>query len=362
MFKSTNAGVTWTPIFGNYGSASIGDVCVNQKNRTSSGWALARGCGRNSRRPGATDLESTDGGKTFTHGLKDSFNIRTILLHPTEPQHRLCVGDRRHLQAGRRSRLLQDDRWRQDVDGAVEQPAGERRLDRRDRSADGSVEPNTIYVGFWERKRTAFNLDSGGARRALQDIDRRRQDLQKLTKGLPTGKTGKIGIAVARSNEGRDGAHRGQIASPRRTPGFADISKIGAVSTARRTGGETWPVQRTATPPALLLQPRRDQPFNDRTRPLRHLLRSHHGRRQDVRRPAVAVVKVWRWRRRRRRVDRRKGSRHALLARDLARPAQQEAVLDRQRRRPRADARRRRDLRFENLSVTQCVRRRRRHA
>ena len=31
VFKSTNAGVTWTPIFDNYGAASIGDVKINQK-------------------------------------------------------------------------------------------------------------------------------------------------------------------------------------------------------------------------------------------------------------------------------------------------------------------------------------------
>ena len=32
VFKSTNAGTTWEPIFDKYGSASIGDIAVFQKN------------------------------------------------------------------------------------------------------------------------------------------------------------------------------------------------------------------------------------------------------------------------------------------------------------------------------------------
>ena len=86
------------------------------------------------------------------------------------------------------------------MDEAHQQPA-ERRLDGRDRGADGSEQSRTsLYVGFWERKRTAWSLDSGGTNGGIFKTTDGGKTFKKLTKGLPTGKTGKIGLAIARSN------------------------------------------------------------------------------------------------------------------------------------------------------------------
>ena len=67
VYKSTNAGVTWTPIFENYGAASIGDVAINQKNPNIIWVGTGEECGRNSAAWGDGIYKSTDGGKTFTH-------------------------------------------------------------------------------------------------------------------------------------------------------------------------------------------------------------------------------------------------------------------------------------------------------
>src|SRR5918993_1744063 len=85
VWKSTNAGTTWTPIFDNYGAASIGDVRINQKNPNIIWVGTGEECGRNSAAWGDGIYKSTDGGKTFTHmGLRDSFNIGSVVLHPTD--------------------------------------------------------------------------------------------------------------------------------------------------------------------------------------------------------------------------------------------------------------------------------------
>ena len=48
VWKSTNAGTTWTTIFDNYGAASIGDVRINQKNPQIIWVGTGEECGRNS--------------------------------------------------------------------------------------------------------------------------------------------------------------------------------------------------------------------------------------------------------------------------------------------------------------------------
>ena len=84
VWKSTNAGTTWTTIFDNYGAASIGDVKINQKNPNIIWVGTGEECGRNSAAWGDGLYKSTDGGATFTNvGLKESYNISKILLHPT---------------------------------------------------------------------------------------------------------------------------------------------------------------------------------------------------------------------------------------------------------------------------------------
>ena len=120
VWKSVNAGTTWTTIFDSYGAASIGDVRIIQKNPQ-------HHLGRHGRRMrpqlaprGATASTSPPtAAQTFTNmGLKDSYNIGKIVLHPTNDEHRVRRGDRQHLGADRRARRLQDDRRRQDVDEA----------------------------------------------------------------------------------------------------------------------------------------------------------------------------------------------------------------------------------------------------
>ena len=199
--------------------------------------------------------------------------------------------------------------------------------------------PNVIYVGFWERKRTAWNLDSGGPNGGIFKTTDGGKTFKKLTKGLPTGKTGKIGLAIARSNPKVVMAHvEAEFQPAPNSPDFNDMTKIGAGIYRSEDGGETWTFVNRYNRRPFYYNHVAISPFNDKeTYPLQHLLRSHDRRREDVH-PDRARRRRW-WRRRRRPAVHGAGrQRHALLARHLARSAQQEAVLGRQRRRPGADA------------------------
>ena len=86
VFKSTNAGTTWKPIFDKYGAASIGDIAIFQKNPNIIWVGTGESCVRNSVAWGDGVYKSTDGGKTFTNvGLRDTHHIGEVVTHPTDP-------------------------------------------------------------------------------------------------------------------------------------------------------------------------------------------------------------------------------------------------------------------------------------
>jgi photosystem II stability/assembly factor-like uncharacterized protein len=86
LWKTTNAGTTWTPLFDKEAVSTIGDVTLapsdpsivwvgtgEPNNRQSSSW-------------GNGVYKSTDAGGTWTNmGLRDTHHIGRIVIHPTNP-------------------------------------------------------------------------------------------------------------------------------------------------------------------------------------------------------------------------------------------------------------------------------------
>ena len=241
VFKSTNAGTSWTPIFDNYGSASIGDVAIFQKNPDIIWVGTGEECGRNSAAWGDGVYKSTDGGKTFAHmGLKETYNIGSIVLHPTDPNVAYVaavgtiygtIGERgfyKTIDGGKSWTKLTSNLPNTPVSGAIEAE-----MDPKD--------PNTLYVAFWERTRTAWQLNSGGPNGGIFKTTDGGKTFRKLTKGLPTGPTGKIGLAVSRGNPKVVMAHVEHGFQPaQNSPDFADMTKLGAGVYRSEDGGETW--------------------------------------------------------------------------------------------------------------------------
>jgi photosystem II stability/assembly factor-like uncharacterized protein len=91
VWKSGNAGQTWTPIFDEVGVASIGALAVSPSNPD----VIYTGTGEET--PGNGVYRSNDGGKTWTDvGLRDSHVIGSILIDPVNPDVVLVgvIGDR----------------------------------------------------------------------------------------------------------------------------------------------------------------------------------------------------------------------------------------------------------------------------
>ncbi|MCA1746529.1 MAG: hypothetical protein LC655_02455, partial [Bacteroidales bacterium] len=86
IWKSINEGVTFEPVFDNYGTSSIGDIAVCQSNPELV-WA---GTGEanifRSSNAGCGVWKTEDGGESWKHmGLENTFTIARIIIHPEDP-------------------------------------------------------------------------------------------------------------------------------------------------------------------------------------------------------------------------------------------------------------------------------------
>ena len=85
LWRTSNAGNTWEPLFQSEGSASVGDVAVAPSNPDVIWVGTGEENARNSVTFGDGVYKSTDGGKTFTNmGLRESFQIGHIAIDPKD--------------------------------------------------------------------------------------------------------------------------------------------------------------------------------------------------------------------------------------------------------------------------------------
>jgi len=83
VFKSVNAGTTFLPVFEKYGSASIGDIAVDQTNPNVVWVGTGEPNNRQTASFGDGIYKTTDGGKTFTNmGLRETQTIARIVIDP----------------------------------------------------------------------------------------------------------------------------------------------------------------------------------------------------------------------------------------------------------------------------------------
>jgi len=194
LWKTTNAGTTWEPIFENYDSYSIGCVMVDPKNRftvwVGTGEAVGgRHCGF-----GDGVYKSLDGGKTFVNvGLKQTEHIAKILVDPRNSDVVYVAAQ-----------------------GPLWSPGGERGLYK---TADGGKKwqcilakgpytgvtdivfdprnPDVIFAATHQRHRTVAALINGGPESGIHKSTDGGQNWRELKKGLPAEDKGKVSIAVS---------------------------------------------------------------------------------------------------------------------------------------------------------------------
>jgi photosystem II stability/assembly factor-like uncharacterized protein len=196
LWKTTNAGVTWKPIFERQGTFSIGDIALAPSNPDVVWVGTGESNVRNSVSFGDGVYKSTDGGKNWQHmGLRDTEHISAIVINPQNPDI-VYVGALGHAFAPNDERgvFMTTDggkNWTKTL-----------YIDREHGVSDLEIDPtnpNILYAGMWSFERKPWTHRSGSEKGGLfRSLDGGRT-WNKLTNGLPK-LLGRIGVRVAPSN------------------------------------------------------------------------------------------------------------------------------------------------------------------
>jgi photosystem II stability/assembly factor-like uncharacterized protein len=150
--------------------------------------------------PGIGVYRSTDAGKTWTHvGLDDAGQISRIRIHPQNPDL-VYVAALGHIFGPNEERGVF-----RSADGGE---TWEKVLFVSDRA--GAVDlamspgnPRILFAGIWEAERKPWTMVSGGENGGLYRSTDGGDTWEELTKGLPEGMTGRIGVTVSGANPDR---------------------------------------------------------------------------------------------------------------------------------------------------------------
>ena len=204
VWKTTDYGRTWAPIFDDQPSGSIGAIAVAPSNPN----VIYVGSGEGLQRPdlstGDGIYKSTDAGKTWTHlGLRDGQQIPQIAVDPHDP-NRLFVAVMGHPYGPNAERGL----FRSTDGGATFQKVLYK--DDNTGAIDVVLDPadaNTVYAVLWESRQGPWeNGQFSGPGSGLFKSTDGGTTWRKVGTGLPTFEQdglGRIGITVAPSMPSR---------------------------------------------------------------------------------------------------------------------------------------------------------------
>ncbi len=197
VWKTTNAGTTWTPIFDSEGSYSIGCVTVDPTNEN----VIWVGSGENNsqRSVGYGDgvYKSLDGGKTWKNmGLKASEHIGKIIIDPRNADI-VYVSAQGPLWAPGGDRGLYKTvdggkNWNAILTVSENTGVSDLWMDPRD--------SKVLYVSSYQRRRHQWTLLNGGPESAIWKSTDAGVTWRKLDKGIPKVDLGRIGLAVSPVN------------------------------------------------------------------------------------------------------------------------------------------------------------------
>ncbi len=197
VWKTSNGGVTWRPVFDRQGSYSVGCVTLDPRNPHTV-W-VGTGENNSQRSVGWGDgvYRSRDGGAHWENvGLTNSQHIGMIVVHPRRSDTVYVAAQGPLWNAGGDRGLYRTTdggrTWERILYVDEDTGANEVHLDPRD--------PNTIYVSTYQRRRRVWTLIDGGPGSALYKSTDGGKTWRKIVRGLPKVDLGRIGLAISPVN------------------------------------------------------------------------------------------------------------------------------------------------------------------
>ena len=199
IFKTTNNGTTFEPIFEEQPVASIGDIAIAPSNPDILYVGTGEANNRQSSTFGAGVFKSTDAGKTWKYvGLKETQSIARIVVDPKDPNvaYVAAVG---HLFGPNEERGLYKT-----TDGGATW-TNTKFIDEDTGFTDVVMDPanpKVLYAASYQRRREPWGFNGGGPGSGIWKTTDGAKTWTKLSgNGLPGNPIiGRIGLDVARSN------------------------------------------------------------------------------------------------------------------------------------------------------------------
>jgi len=198
IWKTTNNGITFRPVFDKERVISMGDLAIAPSD-TLQVWAgTGEEDARNSISPGGGIYKSTDGGLTWQlMGLEKTQTIARIVVHPTDPNivYVAAVGATWNHNPERGLYKTTDGGAKWQLVKYIDEKTGFIDVAMHPRN------PDILFAASWERIRTPYSLQSGGPGSALwKTTDAGKTWTEVKGGGFPATTKGRIGLAIAPSN------------------------------------------------------------------------------------------------------------------------------------------------------------------
>lgn len=197
LWKTTNSGITWKPIFDEQASYSIGTVKLDPNNpdvvwvgtgENVSGRHVAWGDGV---------YRSNNGGTTWKQmGLAKSEHIGKILVDPRNSDVIFVAAEGPLWAAGGERGLYKSKDGGKTWDVVLE-------IDKNTGVTDVEFDPSNpdvLYAAAYQRRRQTWSLLAGGPKSGIYKSTDNGETWQQVKTGLPTADVGKIGLAVTPAN------------------------------------------------------------------------------------------------------------------------------------------------------------------
>jgi hypothetical protein len=199
VWKSTDGGVRFSPVFDEQDCASVGAIAIDPRSPDVVWVGTGEGNPRNSASVGRGVYRTRDGGRTWQKlGLEKTERIHRILLHPTNPDTAWVAAFGTSWGENEERGVFKTTdagaTWTKVLYVDPRTGCGDLALDPRN--------PDKLFAAMWQHRRWPWLFQSGGPGSGLHRTLDGGATWTKLGEddGLPGGELGRIGLAIAPSD------------------------------------------------------------------------------------------------------------------------------------------------------------------